>query len=144
MKVSPLALLKGAGWTIGAYGVGQLLRLMTNIVLARLLAPELFGIMVIVNSLRTGIDLFSDVGIGQNIVQNKNGDDPLFYNTGWSLQQIRGVLLWLVCFAAAAPLAHLYQAPILISVLPVAAFYFILTGCTSISVPLLQRKLKFA
>jgi O-antigen/teichoic acid export membrane protein len=144
MKISPLTIVKGVGWTIGAYGVGQFLRLVTNIALARLLAPELFGIMVIVNSLRTGIDLFSDVGIGQNIVQNKNADDPRFYNTAWTLQQIRGVLLWLVCLAAAAPLAHLYEAPILVLVLPVAALYFVFIGLTSVSVFLLQRRLQFA
>ena len=94
MKISRFAVLKGVGWTVGAYGVGQLVRLLTNVVLARLLAPELFGIMVIVNSLRTGVDLISDVGIGQNIVQNKNADKADFYNTAWSLQLVRGLLLW--------------------------------------------------
>src|SRR5262245_43506231 len=76
MKISGLTFLRGAAWTIGAFGVGQALRLLTNIVLARLLAPELFGIMIIINSVRTGIDLVSDVGIGQSIVQNRNAEDP--------------------------------------------------------------------
>ena len=144
MKISHLVVLKGVGWTVGAFGVGQLLRLVTVVVIARLLAPELFGIMAIVNSLRTGVDLLSDVGITQNIIQNKNGDDPDFYNTAWTLQLIRGPVLWLLCSAAAVPLAHLYSAPILALVLPIAALYFICLGFTSISVPLTQRRLKFA
>src|SRR6476620_4821534 len=144
MKISHLVVLKGVGWTVGAFGVGQLLRLVTVVVIARLLAPELFGIMAIVNSLRTGVDLLSDVGITQNIIQNKNGDDPDFYNTAWTLQLIRGPVLWLLCSAAAMPLAHLYSAPILALVLPIAALYFICLGFTSISVPLTQRRLKFA
>ena len=111
MTISVRFLLTGTVWTTGAYGVGQVLRLATNVALARLLAPELFGIMLIVYSLRTGVELISDVGIGQNIVYNKNADDPDFYNTAWSLQFIRSVVLWLVFLAAAVPLAQFYQSP---------------------------------
>ena len=53
--------------------------------------------MAIVNSLRTGVDLVSDVGISQNIIHNKNADDPRFYNTAWTLQLIRGFVLWVAC-----------------------------------------------
>ena len=62
----------------------------------------LFGIMAIVNSLRTGVDLVSDVGT-ENIIHNKNADDPRFYNTAWTLQLIRGFVLWVACSLAAVP-----------------------------------------
>ena len=65
MKITGLALWKGVGWTAGGYAVGQLFRLVTSITLAQLLAPEIFGIMVIVNSVRTGVDIMLDVGIGR-------------------------------------------------------------------------------
>src|SRR5690348_2689823 len=94
MKVSIGLLLRNAFWTVGSFGLGQVLRLVMNIILARLLAPELFGIMLIVNSLRSGIELMSDVGIGQNVIYHKDGNEPEFYNTAWTLQFIRGVLLW--------------------------------------------------
>ena len=108
-----------------------------------------FGAKIIRNNgdceqFEDGVDLLSDVGITQNIIQNKNGDDPDFYNTAWTLQLIRGPVLWLLCSVAAVPLAHLYSAPILALVLPIAALYFICLGFTSISVPLTQRRLKFA
>src|SRR5262249_5989257 len=144
MKISRLALAKGVGWTVGAYALMLSLRLITNIALARLLAPELFGIMLMVNSLRTGLDLISDVGIGQNIVQNKNAEDPNFYDTAWTLQLIRGFLLWIACCAAAVPLAQLYQAPILSLVLPVAGLYFVFGGLSSISPFLLQKRQQLA
>ena len=38
MRISLRFLLKGAFWTIGAYGLGQVVRLVTGVVLARLLA----------------------------------------------------------------------------------------------------------
>jgi O-antigen/teichoic acid export membrane protein len=141
---SRLAILKGAVWTTGAYGLGQSLRLATNIALTRFLAPEIFGLMVIVNALKYGVDLLADIGIGQNVIYNKNGDDPDFYNTAWTLQVIRGLLLFAAGIAAALPVAKLYQTPELIVILPVVAIGFVLTGCTSTSLSLLQRRLQFA
>jgi O-antigen/teichoic acid export membrane protein len=142
-KLSRIFLIKGAVWTIGAYGLNQVVRLATNVVLARLLAPEIFGVMFIVNSLRTGADLISDLGFGQNIVQNSNAEDPKFYNTAWTLQVVRGLLLWVICAAATLPLAHLYDSKILFLVLPVAAVAFIFSGFTSVSRYLLQKRMQF-
>jgi O-antigen/teichoic acid export membrane protein len=129
---------------MGAYGVSTMLRLATNVILARLLAPEIFGTMLIVYSLRTGIELISDIGIGQNLVQSKNAEDPDFYNTAWSLQLIRSFFLWAAFSAAAIPLAHFYQSPILIFVVPVTALGIIFAGLTSVSKSLLAKRLQFA
>src|SRR5262249_58146491 len=135
MKYSNLLLLRGSAWTIGAFGLSQGLRLVTNVVLARLLAPELFGIMVIVNSARIGLELISDVGIGQNIVHNPDAENPDFYNTAWTLQLIRAAGLWMIFAAASIPLAHFYNTPILASVLPVAGLFFILSALQSMAIP---------
>jgi O-antigen/teichoic acid export membrane protein len=142
MKISIRFLLKGTVWTLGAYGCAQVLRLVTNIALARLLTPELFGIMLIVNSLGMGIELMSDIGIGQNIIYQKNANDPEFYNTAWTLQAIRGVVLWLVALAFTVPVAQFYQSPILAIIMPFTTFGIVLSGFTSISRPLLQKRLQ--
>ena len=138
-------LLKGGLWAVGAFGSSQAIRLGTNVVLARLLAPELFGIMLIVNSLRVGIELLSDVGIFQNIVHNKNANDPEFYNTAWTVGVIRAVVLWLLALIFAVPVAQFYHSPILGYVLPIATFGpFVLAGLSSISLALLQKRLQIA
>ena len=142
MKLSQIGILIGAGWTVAAFVAMQGLRLFTNVVLAHLLAPELFGVMVLVNSLRTGVDLVSDVGIGQNIITHLNANERRYYNTAWSLQAIRGLLLWGACCLAAGPLAAAYNLPILGRVLPVAALYFVLIGFTSVSVFLVQKRMQ--
>src|SRR5260370_3396963 len=105
MATSRNFLLRGTIWTLGAYGVSTGLRFVTNVVLARLLTPEIFGTMLIVYSLRTGIEMISDIGIGQNLVKSKNAEDPDFYNTAWTLQLIRSFALWLAFSAAAYPIA---------------------------------------
>jgi O-antigen/teichoic acid export membrane protein len=144
MKISAGFLLKGTLWTVGAFGLGTVVRVVTNVVLARLLAPELFGIMLIVNSLRTGIELISDVGIGQNIIYHKDANEPDFYNTAWTLQVIRGIILWLVSLAIAVPVARFYESPILIFIIPLTAFNIVLLGFGSISRPLLNKRLQVA
>jgi O-antigen/teichoic acid export membrane protein len=144
MTVSIGSLVKGTIWTIGAYGASQVIRLVTNIALARLLAPDLFGLMLIVYSLRTGFALISDIGIGQNIIYNKNAENPDFYNTAWSLEIIRNAVLWLLCVAAAAPVARFYESPILAVVIPISALSLIIAGASSASRYLVQKRLHLA
>src|SRR3982751_2234786 len=93
------------GWTTLGYGAVQGIRLLNNVVLARLLAPQIFGLMAVVNAIRTGFELLSDVGVMQNIVSNPAGEEPDFYNTAWILQVARGLLLATFCFLLAAPAA---------------------------------------
>jgi O-antigen/teichoic acid export membrane protein len=143
MKISRILLLKGAIWTAVVFSVGQLLRLATNVILARLLAPELFGIMQIVYSFRNGIELISDVGISQNIIHNKNANEPDFYNSAWSLQLIRGIALWVVFCVVAAPVAKFYNSSILALVMPIAALSLVLSGFTSTSHTLVLKRLKY-
>jgi O-antigen/teichoic acid export membrane protein len=144
MTISVRVLLKGIVWSFGTYGVVQAFRFVTNVILARLLAPELFGIMLIVNSVRIGIEFISDVGVSQNIIYHKNANDPEFYNTAWTLQAIRGIGIWLVASILAVPVARFYQSPILMFVVPITAFTSVLAGFSSISLALLQKRLRFA
>jgi O-antigen/teichoic acid export membrane protein len=142
MKIASGILLKGTFWTIGSYGIVTALRVAQSIVLARLLAPELFGIMLIVNTLKIGIELMSDLGIGQNVVYSKNANDPEFYNTAWTLQLIRSLILWLCLSAAAVPLAQLYESEIFVFVIPISCFAIVINGLTSMSRSLLQKRLQ--
>jgi O-antigen/teichoic acid export membrane protein len=99
--------------------------------------------MLIVNTLMTGIQLFSDVGIGQNIIHSPRALDPRFYNTAWSLQILRSIGIWLIILIAAIPAAHFYGAPILSAILPVSGFSMVLLGCASVSPAILQKKMLF-
>ena len=144
MAISIRFLLKNTVWTVGSYALLQALRLISNIILARLLAPELFGVMLIVNSFRIGIEFLSDVGIPQNIIYHENANDPKFYNTAWTVQAIRSIGIWLVSLIVAVPIARFYQIPILASVFPLMGFTSVLAGFSSISLSLLQKRLQIA
>jgi O-antigen/teichoic acid export membrane protein len=142
MTISLRFLFKNTLWTVGTYGIQVALRLVTSIILARLLAPELFGIMVIVTSLKVGIELISDVGIAQNVIYHKDANNPEFYNTAWTLQVIRSVGLWLIAVIAAVPISRFYQSPVLAFVVPLVVFNSVLFGFSSVSVPLMQKRLQ--
>lgn len=135
-------LLTQASWIMGAWGFGQVLRIATSVVLTRLLAPELFGIMLIVNTVRTGVALLLDVGISQSVISNKHADEKDFYDTAWTLQLAQCTALTIVCTVAAFPIAALYDTPILTWVLPAASLAFLIAGAGSTGRYLVQRRLQ--
>lgn len=136
------SLFGAAGWVTGTYIAQQGLRLLSNIILAWLLAPALLGTMLLIHTLRTGGELLTDVGVGQSIVNNARGNEPDFYNTAWTIQIVRGLLLFALAIALTAPIAHGYDNPELLVLLPAIAPIFILTGLTSPSRFLLQKRLE--
>lgn len=129
-------------WVGGLYAATQVLRLATNIVLARLLAPELFGIMMLINTLRMGCELFTDLGVGQGIVSRPEGDSPRYVSTAWTLQVLRGLFLFGLGWAFAAPLAAFYDQPQLAELIPVASLIFVFTGMTSPTRFVLQKRME--
>ncbi|MEJ1375462.1 MAG: oligosaccharide flippase family protein [Candidatus Sedimenticola sp. (ex Thyasira tokunagai)] len=94
-------IFQAGSWVVVGHLLSQLIRLGGNLILTRILAPEMFGVMVIVNIFVMGVQMLSDLGLGQSVIQNKRGDDPVFVNTAWTLQIIRGVVIWLlICILA--------------------------------------------
>lgn len=131
--------IRGTIWTIASYGAGQALRLGSNLILTRLLEPKLFGLMSLVYVFITALNLFSDIGIGTSIVQNKRGDDPAFLNTAWTLQVARGIVLWLFSLLLAWPVATFYNEPQLLWLLPVVALTAVISGFNSTALFTLNR-----
>ena len=128
------------GWATGSFGLIQVLRFANNVILARLLSPPLFGLMLIVNSIRTGVELISDVGINQNIVSNQAGHTPDFYDTAWTMKVLRGVALGALFFLTANLFANFFDQPDLALIMPVVALTFIFLGFQSTSSALLQKQ----
>ncbi|ADW68902.1 oligosaccharide flippase family protein [Granulicella tundricola] len=126
-------------WTILSYGAAQGLRVVNSLVLTRLLLPEAFGELSLVMTLIVGMTLLSDLGLEPSIIQSKHGDEPLFLNTAWTLQAMRGCVLWLVAVALAWPAAKFYHDPQLVYVLPVLALTTILNGFNSVGLFTLAR-----
>ncbi|MEE4210370.1 MAG: oligosaccharide flippase family protein [Parvularcula sp.] len=132
---------RSAIWSVLDFGGSQGLRLLSNLLLTRLLFPEAFGLMALVSVIMIGLALFSDTGIQPLIVQNERGDDPDFLNTAWTVEAIRGVALWLVVLAIAAPISALYNEPQLAELLPIAGLILVIEGVKPTSVHTVNRHL---
>ncbi len=104
------SVVSGSVWTVAGFGAGQLLRLGGNIILAAILYQEAFALMAIASAVVQGLTMFSDIGLGPSVVQNRRGDDRDFLNTAWTIQVIRGVMLTILAVALSQPLAAFYAA----------------------------------
>lgn len=122
---------RGTAIVMTGYALSNTLRLGGNLILTRLLFPEAYGLMTVVTVILTGIHLFTEIGIRGSIVYHKRGEDPDFLNTAWTMQAVRGVMIWLLVSAFAAPLATFYEKPELRLLLPVLGLTAILEGLTS-------------
>jgi O-antigen/teichoic acid export membrane protein len=133
--------LTGSAWTLGEYLFCNVLRLVTNMVMARLLFPEAFGVMVIAGALVQALEMFADVGVGLSIIQHKRGDEPAFLNTAWTIQVIRGLVLCAAACALALPYAMLYDLPVLAWVVPACGLIFVINGLQSTNMATCGRSL---
>jgi O-antigen/teichoic acid export membrane protein len=142
--------LRAGGWVAAGFGFGQGLRVISTLIMTRLLAPEMFGVMAVASMINAIITLLSDVGIRQNIVQSRRGENPVFLNTAWTVQILRGVLLWLVVVSLAAglyaagrggllPIGTVYGQPILPWVMVATAFSSVISGFNTTKGAVAQR-----
>ncbi|MBU2994051.1 oligosaccharide flippase family protein [Octadecabacter sp. 1_MG-2023] len=134
--------IRGALLTGLNFGSQNALRLAGNLVLTRLLFPEAFGIMALVQVFLTGLNMFSDLGVRASIVQNKQGAEPLFLDTAWVFQIGRGFVLWGATCLLAKPMSVFYDAPILYQLLPVAGFVAVIQGFNSTKMAMASREIK--
>lgn len=133
--------IKASAWTVAGTTASNVLRLGSNLVLARLLFPEAFGLMALVNTVNVGLNMFSDVGIGPSIIQNRRGDDPSFLNTAWTMQAIRGFFLFLVGLLLTYPLSLAYEEPQLRTLIPIVVCGAVFQGLRSTSFFTVNRQL---
>jgi O-antigen/teichoic acid export membrane protein len=144
--------IRAGVWVMGGHIGAQLLRLGGNLIMTRILVPEMFGVMAIAYVFMTGLAMFSDIGIVQNIVQSRRGDDPVFLRTAWTVQILRGALICAVALAIAVSLhfaadagllavGTVYADPALPPVLSVVSLLALIAGFESNRLALLRRNL---
>jgi len=133
--------MSGTAWTMAQYVVNTFLRLGSNLVLAYALFPEAFALVAYAAIVIQGLEMLSDIGIGPAIVHSNRGTDPDFLNTAWTLQILRGLLLFMFSVAVAWPVAWFYGEPQLALIIPACGVSFILTGLQSTAVHTCSRSL---
>ena len=134
--------LRSSSWIGFGTLASQGLRLLGNLILTRLLFPESFGLMTLVTVFIVGMQMFSDLGISPWIQKDHRGDEPLFLDTGWTLQVARGVILWGLTCVIAWPVANFFNEPLLATILPIAGLDLIVVGLMPTRIATAHRHLK--
>jgi len=144
--------LKSTNWTVFGHFFGQLLRLVSNLILTRLLAPEMFGVMAVVYLFILGIHMFSDIGLSQNVISSKRSDDKKFLDTIWTIQILKGFVVFLLSIPIAAALYYtgelgwlakdrVYANPELPYLIIAVSITSIISGHNSVNLLVLNKKL---
>jgi len=136
-------LLRGGAWLASGSFLEQAARFGRNMLLARLLVPEVFGTMAIVLSAGAAIDSFTEIGVREAIIQNPRGRDPEFMNSAWWVSLARALALYWLLFLFAPWIAGFYGNPQLKPLLRVALVSLLLTGATSPGAYIAMKDMRF-
>jgi O-antigen/teichoic acid export membrane protein len=112
--------------------VSIVLRLASNLVLAHLLVPRDFGLVAITTLVATALATLSDIGTWVSIVRKGDKLDRDWLDQLWTLQAVRGVILWLIALAITPAIARAYGEPQLLWLLPVANLWLFIQGFESL------------
>lgn len=141
-SLSGRAALSGI-WISGGFVVQRVLQFGSNLILTRLLFPEAFGLMALTWVFVIGLAMFSDLGIKAAIIRDDRGSDPVFLNTAWTIQVIRGFALFILGSFLAYPISVLYDQPILFPLLTVVSTTAAIAGFESVKMATAERNLDF-
>lgn len=96
---------------MGGQVLGQGMSFIRNIIVARLISPEDFGIAATFVISIGLLERISDLAVDRLLVQAEDGDDPDFQATAHAFQVLRGIALSLLMFALAWPFSRLFGIP---------------------------------
>lgn len=113
--------------------VNTLLRVVSTMVLTRILAPEDFALVGVVTTVIVIIELLSDAGFRSYLLQHKEGDEPRLLNTIWTLKVIRGFILTAVTFLIAGPMEVFFDIDGFREALMIISPLFIFSGFTNLA-----------
>ncbi len=85
-------------------------RILSTIVLTRILAPEIFGVFAVVMMFIFILEQFSDIGVRSLILTKEDDLDDGFLRSCWTAQILRGILIFLVCALLALGLGVMQQS----------------------------------
>ena len=115
---------------------------LVTIVLARLLAPEVYGVMSLVAVFTAILQVFVDSGMGNALIQKKDADD-LDFSSVFFFNMIMCIVLYLLLFFCAPLIATFYNKPELTPVIRVLGITLLIAGGKNVQQAYISRQLQF-
>lgn len=129
-------------WVGAAEIVMAVLSVGRSVALARLLTPEMFGLMGLCSIVIRAIETFTRPGIGQALIQRQASFEEA-RDTAFTLLLARGIMLGMFLAAAAPLIAWFYEAAELETMLQVLSAIFLIGGFVNINTIAKQKNLDF-
>jgi O-antigen/teichoic acid export membrane protein len=128
-------------------GCGSLLeqaaRFGRNILLVRLLAPEVFGTMALILSACAAIGALTAIGVKEGLIRNPRGSEERYIRTAWWLSIFRAGLIYPFLFFTAPLFSQFYGIPELTEPLRVAGLAALFDGAISAKAYVALRDMEF-
>ena len=134
--------LIGSFWLSGLALFSKLLIFIQTIILARLLAPEHFGVIAVFFIIAEGLEQFTETGFKKALTQRATIESRVL-NTAWSIAVIRGIILFLFVYWASPLILDILDAPSALSVVRILGLSLFLSGFNNVGVIYFKRRLEF-
>lgn len=132
----------GVLWSYGERFLAQAITLIVSIILARILDPEHYGIIAIVQIFITICDALVTGGFGNALVQKKDAEDVDFNSITW-VSIFLAIILYCLLFFGAPFISDFYSDELLTPVLRVMGLRFFFSAFNSVQQAYVQRKMIF-
>ena len=136
------SVLGGFFWKFCERFLNQGITFIVSLILARLLAPEDYGIVAIVMVFINLASVFINSGFSSALIQKKDAEDVDF-STMFFCSLACAAVLYLILFLAAPLVAKIYKNPILTRILRVYALNIPMSVCQSIQNAYISRHMLF-
>ena len=120
----------------------QLVSFVVSIVLARLIAPEQFGVVSVMMIVITFLNVFVDAGFGNALVQKKDAD-ILDYSTVTYFSTFSSIIFYVVLFFTAPLIGKLYNLDNIAIYLRVMGLRMLFSGYNSVQNAYISKNLQF-
>lgn len=138
--------VNAAKWSTITELIAKLVSPITNMVLARIISPEAFGVVATVTMIMSFADMFTDAGFQKYLVQHEFKDENEKFNNAnvafWTNFGI-SILLWIIIIVFREEIASMVGNPGLGSVIAIACVQLLLTSFSSIQMALYRRDFDF-
>ena len=122
----------------GAQGVS----FVVQIVLARILAPDVYGTIALITVFTTILQVFVDSGMGNALIQKKNADN-LDFSSVFYFNIVVCIILYICMFFAAPLIAVFYENNELVPVIRVLSLTLVISGIKNVQQAYVSRTMQF-
>lgn len=122
--------------------LSSIVQFIVSIVLARILMPEIYGTIALINVFIAILQVFIDSGLGNALIQKKDADDTDF-STVFYFNIVLCVGLYIIVFLLAPIIAKFYNNLSLTAVIRVLSLTLIISGLKNVQQAYISRTLQF-